>query len=163
MENAQIADTLDEIADLLELSEEERFRIGAYRNAALTVRGLARRIGDLVRDGADLADLPHIGVSTAEKIDEIIRTGTCKRLLELHKKFPKGLPALMKVPQLGARRARLLYDKLKITSIDELKAACEAHRICQVRSFGEKIGQNILRGIATSEERADDGRCLHDE
>ena len=74
MENAQIADTLDEIADLLELSEEERFRIGAYRNAALTVRGLARRMGDLVRDGADLPDLPHIRKSTAEKIDEIIRT-----------------------------------------------------------------------------------------
>ena len=149
MENAQIADILDEIADLLELSEEDTFRIGAYRNAALTMRGLARRAEDMVRDGADLCALPHIGESIAEKIGEILRKGTCERLLELQKKVPPGLPALMKVPQLGARRARLLYDKLKIKSIEELKAACETHRICQIRSFGEKTEQNILRGLAT--------------
>src|SRR5205823_122400 len=113
MENTQIADRLDEIADLLELSEGDMFRIGAYRNAALTVRGLSRRLEDMVQDGADLSGLPHIGKSTAEKIKEILRTGTCQRLLELQKTLPPALPALMKVPQLGARRARLLYDKLK--------------------------------------------------
>jgi hypothetical protein len=140
MENTQIADLLDEIADLLELSEGDMFRIGAYRNAALTVRGVSRRLEDMVKDGTDLSDLPHIGQSTAEKIKEILRTGTCQRLLGLQKKLPPELPALMKVPQLGARRARLLYDKLKIKSIEELKAACEAHRICRIRTFGEKNG-----------------------
>jgi DNA polymerase (family X) len=158
MENTQIADLLDEIADLLELSESDMFRIGAYRNAALTVRGLSRRLEDMAQDGTDLSDLPHIGKSTAEKIKEILRKGTCQRLLELQKKFPPGLPALMKVPQLGARRARLLYDKLKIKSIEELKAACETHRISQLRRFGEKTEQNILRGLVTI--GASSGRML---
>lgn len=158
MENAQIADMLDEIADLLELSEGDMFRIGAYRNAALTVRGLSRRLEDMVRDGADLCELPHIGKSTAEKIDEILLKGTCQRLLELQKKIPPGLTALMKVPQLGPRRAKLLYDKLKIKSVEELKAACEAQKIRKIRSFGEKTEQNILRGLTTI--GASSGRML---
>lgn len=61
MENAQVADILDQIADLLELNEDDLFRIGAYRDAALTVRGLSRRLDDMIRDGTDLCDLPHIG------------------------------------------------------------------------------------------------------
>lgn len=158
MENAQIADILDEIADLLELSEGDMFRIGAYRNAALTVRGLSRRLEDIAHDGADLCELPHIGKSTAEKIDEILLTGTCKRLKELQQKIPPGLTSIMKVPQLGARRAKLLYDKLKIKSIEDLKAACEAHKIKELRSFGEKTEQNILRGLTTI--GASSGRML---
>ena len=69
MENAQIADILDEIADLLELSEDDMFRISAYRNAALTVRGLSRRLEDMVNDRENLCELPHIGKSTADKIE----------------------------------------------------------------------------------------------
>jgi DNA polymerase (family 10) len=149
MENGQIADILDEIADLLELTQGDVFRIGAYRNASLAVRGLSRRIEDMVRDGVDLCELPHIGKSTAEKINEILLTGTCKRLQDLEKQIPPGLARLMKVPQLGPKRAKLLYDKLKIKSIDELKAACQAHKIKDIPSFGEKTEQKILRGLAT--------------
>jgi DNA polymerase (family X) len=124
MENAQVADLLDEIADLLELTGADQFRIRAYRSAAQTVRGLPGRLEDMASNGVDPAKLPHIGKSTVEKIAEILDKGTCQRLLELQKKIPAGLTALMKVPQLGPRRAKLLYDKLRIKSIEELKAAC---------------------------------------
>jgi len=149
MENAQIADIFDEVADLLELSEADQFRIRSYRSAAQTVRGLPRRMEDMVRSGERLSDLPHIGKSTAEKIDEILRTGTCARLKELQKKLPAGLTALMKVPQLGPRRAKLLYDKLGVRTIEELKAACEQGRLREIPSLGAKTEQNILRGLAT--------------
>jgi DNA polymerase (family 10) len=158
MENAQVADMLDEIADLLELTEGDAFRIRSYRSAARTVRDLPRRLEDMVDGGADLSALPHIGKSTAEKIEEIFRTGSCQRLLELRREIPQELTVLMKVPQLGPRRARLLYDKLQIKTIAQLKDACEKHRIREIRSLGEKTEQNILRGLATI--GASSGRML---
>lgn len=90
MENAQIADIFDEIADLLELTEGDLFRIRSYRSAAQTVRGLPRRLEDMVSDGADLSKLPHIGKSTTEKIDEILLTGTCKRFKNCRRKFRRS-------------------------------------------------------------------------
>jgi DNA polymerase (family X) len=134
------------------------FRIRAYHSAAQTVRDLPQRLEDLVRTGAKLGELPHIGKSTAEKIDEMVRDGTCQRLVELQKKVPSGLTALMKVPQLGPQRARLLYDQLHVKSIDQLKAACEAHKVKGIPSLGEKTEANILRGLATI--GASEGRML---
>lgn len=158
MENAQIADIFDEIADLLELSGGDPFRVRAYRGAAQTIRGLPRRLEDLLQEGADLRELPHIGASTAEKIREILRTGTCRRLLELRRKVPRELTSLMKVPQVGPRRARLLYEKLGIRSLEELRAACEQHRVRTIRTFGPKSEENILRGLATLQRTS--GRML---
>lgn len=149
MENAQIADILDEIADLLELTEGDVFRIRSYRGAARTVRDLPRRLEDMVHDEVDLSKLPHIGKSTSEKIEEMLSRGTCQRLIELRKKIPHGLTTLMKIPQLGPRRARLLYDKLHIQSIEELREACEKHRVREISSMGAKTEENILKGLST--------------
>ncbi len=158
MENAQIADVLDEIGDLLELTDASLFRIRAYHDAAQTVRSLPQRCEDLLADDVDLSELPHIGKSTASKIDELIHKGTCGRLLELRRRVPSGVTTLMKVPQLGPRRALLLHDALGIESIADLKKACEDHQLARVRSLGNKTEQNILRSLATL--KATSGRML---
>jgi DNA polymerase (family 10) len=160
MENAQIADLLDEIANLLELTSGDLFRIRAYHEAANTIRSLPQRCEDLAASG-DLRELPHIGKSTAEKIQEILRDGSCRRLLELRRKVPPALTTLLKVPQLGPRRARLVYDELGIKSIDALKRACEEHQVASIKSLGPKLEQNILRGLTTLDTGA--GRMLLQE
>ena len=149
---------LDEIADLLELTNGGVFRVRAFHDAAQTVRRMPKRCEDLCADGADFSELPHIGKSTAENINEILRDGTCQRLLKLRRKVPPGVPTLMKVPQLGPRRAMLVHDKLGISSIDELKRACEEHQLAAIRSLGTKVEQTILRGLTTL--HAASGRIL---
>ncbi len=151
MENAQIASIFEEIADLLELKGGNEFRVRSYRNAARTVRDLSRRVEDLAEEGENLSDLPNIGKSTAEKIDEILHRGTCKRLEELRDEVPAALVELMKIPQLGPRKAMELHKELSVESVDDLKKACEEHRVRELPGMGEKTEENILKGIRTLE------------
>ncbi|MGD2175578.1 MAG: DNA polymerase/3'-5' exonuclease PolX [Candidatus Brocadiaceae bacterium] len=158
MENSQVADIFDEIADLLELQEANEFRIRSYRNAARTVRDLSQRLEDLVEDGKELTDLPNIGDSTAGKIRQILETGTCDRLEKLRRELPGELPELMRVPQLGPRRAMKLYRALGVESLEDLRKVCEEHRVREVEGLGEKSEQKILAGIQRLEAVA--GRFL---
>ncbi|NLF29549.1 MAG: DNA polymerase/3'-5' exonuclease PolX [Planctomycetes bacterium] len=159
MENAQIADMFDQIADLLDLTGANAFRIRSYHNAARTVRGLSQRLEDLVAAGEDLTDLPGIGQSTAAKIREILDTGTCKRLEELRSQVPEGLPDLMRVPGLGPRKAMQLHDALGVATLDDLRTAAEEHRISTVEHFGARSEEKILEGIRTATSTA--GRMLY--
>ncbi|MFW6107372.1 MAG: DNA polymerase/3'-5' exonuclease PolX [bacterium] len=161
MENAQIAQIFDEIADLLELQEANPFRVRSYRNAARTVRDLSDRLADMAEEGKDLSKLPNIGQRTGEKIREILERGTCSRLEELLEEVPEELTDLMKVPQLGPRKAKLLYDTLEVESLDDLRKACEDHRVRDVEGMGAKTEENILEGIRTLE--ATSGRILYRE
>jgi DNA polymerase (family 10) len=151
VENAQIASIFEEIADLLELKGGNEFRVRSYRNAARTVRDLSRRVEDLVEEGEKLSDLPNIGKGTAEKIDEILHRGTCRRLEELRKEVPPQLTELMKIPQLGPRKAMELHKELDIGSVEDLKKACEEHRVRDLEGMGAKTEENILKGIRTLE------------
>ncbi len=151
MDNAQVAAVFDEIADILELKGGEDFRVRSYRNAARTVRDLPESIEEVARDKRKLLDLPGIGESIADKIVEILKTGTARRLEELRTQVPPGLGELLRVPGLGPKRARQLYEELGVKSLEELKAAAEAHRICGLEHLGEKTEEKIRRGIATVE------------
>lgn len=159
MENAQVADIFDEIADLIELTGGNAFRVRSYHNAARTIRGLSGRLADLVAAGEDLTDLPNIGESTAGKIREILETGTCKRLEELRGQVPPGLPDLMHVPGLGPRKAMQLHQSLGVATLDDLRTAAEAHKIREVEQFGAKSEEKILQGIKTATSAA--GRMLY--
>ena len=159
MENSQIGDIFDEIADLIELQDGNPFRIRSYRNAARTVRDQGKRIEDMVRDGADLTELPNIGDSTAKKIHEILETGTCEKLKELHEEVPEGLTKLMNVPQLGPRKTIKLYKELGIESIEDLRKVCEEGKVRELEGFGEKSEQNLLEGIETLDKTS--GRYLY--
>ncbi|MCF8062431.1 MAG: DNA polymerase III, partial [Deltaproteobacteria bacterium] len=151
MENARIAEIFSEIADLLELKGGNEFRVRSYRNAARTVSELPQRLGDLVAGESDLTALPNIGKSTAGKIREIVERGTCKRLEELHQEIPEGLTKLLKVPQLGPRKAAQLYRELSVQSLDDLRKAAEDKKIRELEGMGAKTEEKILEGIKTLE------------
>ena len=159
MENAQIADVFDEIADLLELQEANQFRIRSYRDAARTVRDLSQRLEDMVANNEDLTELPNIGDSTSSKIHEILKTGTCEQLEELRGEVPEGLTQFMKVPGLGPRTAMELYRELGIETLEDLREACEQGKVRELKGMGEKSEQNILEGIEKLESLT--GRMLY--
>src|SRR5690606_39065383 len=94
VENVEIARALREVADLLELRNENPFKVRAYRNAARTVEGLSRRVAELVEAGEDLEELPAVGKDMAAYITELVRTGRLRRLEQLEKRVPHGLAEL---------------------------------------------------------------------
>jgi len=154
MENTPIAAVFDDIADILEIQGENAFRIRSYRNAARTIRDLPDRLADLVAQGKDPIDLPGIGTHLAEKIREILATGTCATLKELQKQLPPHLTDLLQVKGLGPKKAKALYETLGITGLKALKAAAEGGKIRGLEGMGEKTEQNILKGLATLESEA---------
>jgi DNA polymerase (family 10) len=148
MENPEIAAAFDEVADLLELQEANPFRVRAYRNAARTVRDLSEPLAAIAADDSRrLDDLPGIGADLAGKIRELLQSGEFVVLREVRAKVPSGLRELLGVPGLGAKRARLLHDRLGVVSVEKLREAANAHRIRGLKGFGEKTEENILRGL----------------
>ncbi len=161
MENARIAAIFAEMADLLELREDNPFRIRSYRNAAQEIRNLSEPLETRVAQGEDLTDIPHIGESTAAKIHEILKNGTCKQHDALRKAIPTGVLEIMHVPGIGPRKAMQLHRALKIGSLDDLKLACEDHRVRDIEGMGIKTENKILRGIRTVQRTR--GRLLYRE
>lgn len=145
--NSDIAAIFNKIADILEIKGENVFRVRAYRNAALTVMGLAKNAADMANSDEDFSELPGIGKDLAAKMEEIIKTGKLSFLEELEKKIPPGLVKMMSIQGLGAHRVKALYEKLHIKDIDGLKRAALAKKIRDIEGFGEKTEENILREI----------------
>jgi len=146
--NADIAAIFGEIADLLEILGENPFRVRAYRNAARSVGELGRDLKTLIDAGEELPKLPGIGADLAAKIRAICRTGTCKLLEQLHRKLPLAISELLGLPGLGPKRVKLLYDKLKIRTVADLKRAAGAGRIRGISGFGPKTEASILQALA---------------
>jgi len=145
--NTDVADILNKIADLLEIANENPFRIRAYRNAALTISGLSREVADLVANAEDLSTLPGIGKDLAGKVEEIVRTGSLKQLAELQKETPGELTELMKVAQLGPKRVATLYKQLGIKDTAGLEKAAKAGKISSLSGFGKKTEARILEEL----------------
>jgi DNA polymerase (family 10) len=145
--NTDIAGIFDEIADFLEIEGENPFRIRAYRNAARTVSGLGSELKDMVAAEADLTKLPGIGKELAAKIHEILETGTAKALIKLQQRIPQTVIEMLKLPGLGPKRVRILYQDLKIENLAQLsEAACQG-RIRALEGFGEKSEKAILEAV----------------
>lgn len=153
MRNADVADLLDQIADLLALKGDDHFRVQAYHDAARTVRAQGEDIAEIARTGR-LETLPGIGTSIAKHISEYLPTGTSPYLAELEKQVPKAAVSLMQVPGIGPRRAKLLVDKLQVQSIDDLIKAAEAHQIRTVPGLGAKSEEAILREARRATQRS---------
>lgn len=147
MDNAQVAEVFERIADLLELQGENIFRIRAYREAARQIASLASDIKELWRSNR-LQEIPGVGQAIAEKIDELLSTGRLRYLEELEARFPPGLVEMMRIPGVGPKRAMALFEKLGVSSVDELEQAAREGRIRTIPGFGVKTEQNILAGIA---------------
>lgn len=145
MKNQEIAGIFNEIADLLEIKGENPFRIRAYRRAAQNIEGLAKDVAGLSKE--ELLEIPGIGHDLADKIQEYITTGKIKSHEDLKKEVPEGLAALLTVPSLGPKTAKLLYERLKIKDIDELEHLAREHKLTGLPGIKDKTEENILRGI----------------
>ena len=146
--NADIAAVFEEIADLLEIQNENPFRIRAYRNAARQVEGMGVALADMVARDEDLTELPGIGDDLAAKIKEIVATGQCQALQKLRKQVAPSVTELLKIPGLGPKRVRALYDQLKVKTVEQLAKLAQAGRIRELEGFGEKTEQTILEALA---------------
>ncbi len=148
MTNAEIAAVFEEIADLLEFQGANPFRVRAYRNAARTIQDLPTPVSSMVEgDGARLTAIQGIGADLAEKIATLVRTGTLPMLEELLAQIPASVLAIMRVPGLGPKRTAALYHELGIKTLEELREACQAHRVRELKGFGEKTEAAILEGL----------------
>ncbi len=156
MENLAIARVLNEIADLLELKDENPFKIRAYRNAAQVVAETGDRIDDAT--DADLKALPGIGKDLAGRIREICSTGTCAIHQDLLLEFPSSVLELLRLQGVGAKTVAAIYRALNIATLDDLEQAARAGALRKLRGMGEKKEQLILKAIA--ERRQHQGRHL---
>ncbi len=152
MNKFDIARTLDEISDYLELSESNHFKALAFERAANSIRGLDREPADLIASGA-LLDTPGIGKATAAIIEELVRSGESKYAEELRSQYPPGIFELMRVPKLGLKKIGVLYETLGIGSLGELEEAARAGRLAALKGFGAKTEQSILNGIEKARRR----------
>jgi len=147
VENKSIADIFTEIADILDIQDENPFRIRSYRNAARTIDDMSESLQDLVKAGRNLEKIPGIGKSIHEKIMEILNTGKCQSLEDLRKKIPPGLTELLRLEGLGPKKVKLLYDELGVDSVDRLEKAAQVGRLRVLAGMGEKTEEKILKSI----------------
>ena len=142
--NIEIADIFTHLAELLEIQGYNSFKIKAYKNAAKEIENLGTSISQMVEKGDDISKIPSIGNHIAKKIVEIVKTGKLSKLKKLQKKFPPHILDLLKVEGIGPKRAKILYDTLRISSLDELMKAAKEHKIRELDGFSDKIEQKIL-------------------
>lgn len=145
--NAALAECFEEIASLLELLEEDKFRINAHAKAARSIRDLTTDLATIAEDEAALKAIDGIGAKTAAKITEFVRTGTITELAELRERVPAGLPVLLEVPGLGPKTVRLAWKELGVEDLAGLKAAVEDGRLAGLPRMGEKAVEKIRKGI----------------
>ena len=146
LSNSELADALDELGDLNELDGAIVHRVVAYRTAAKTIRESPRPVAPLVRAGT-VTELPGIGRTLEEKLSALLETGTIPAAEKLRAKYPPGVVAMTRLPGLGPKRARRLYDELGIDSLEALRQAAQAERIRGLSGFGPKAEAAILAAL----------------
>ncbi len=154
MDKDRVAEILSEIGVLLELKGENPFKTRAYANAARTLENLTEPLEKLVAEGR-LGSLKGIGEALQEKITQLVTTGRLPYYEELKASIPAGLLELLTIPGLGPRRARALFDRLGVDSIEKLEAACREGRVAALEGFGEKTQAKLLEGIVHRRQYAE--------
>ena len=146
--NADIARAFEDVADLLELDEANPFRVRAYRNAARTLRGLGSEVVTMLGRKDDLSALQGIGKDLAGKIRDYVETGHLPLLDELHRSIPPVATELLKLPGLGPKRVKALYQELGIHSLEQLHRALLDGRVGKLPGFGPTMEQMLLQAVA---------------
>ncbi len=146
MDKKQVAAILDEMGTLFELKGENPFKCRAFHNAARVIEALTQDLAGLV-DSGNIRGIKGIGEHLAEIITDLVKSGKSKEYEQLKASLPEGLLQMVRIPGLGPKRIKVLYEKLKLKSISELKEACENHCLAKLEGFGEKTEENILKGI----------------
>jgi len=150
--NHEVAEMFSAIADLMEILDEDRFRVQAYRRASDAIRDLPAPLATY-RDRGELEAIPGVGKAIAGKIGELLDTGELQYYNRLQEKAPPGVRELLRVPGVGPRTAGRLYRELGITSLAELKRAAEEGRLATLKGFGAKMIEGILQGISVAERQ----------
>jgi len=146
MTNAEIAAALDELGVLYELDGAVKYRVLAYSTAAKAIRESPVSVAELAGAGR-ATEVPGVGKTLAEKIDALLQTGEIPAAAKLKAKFPPTLIEVTRVPGLGAKTARHLYDELGVASLEDLRAAAEAHEIRSLKGFGAKAEEKMLAAL----------------
>ena len=162
MENRDIARMFKQIADVLEITGGNQYKVRAYRRAAMNIEGLSKRIEDIYReDEKGLREIPGVGEGIAKKIKEIIKTGRLKKHQELLKKVPPELLELTQITGVGPKHLKALMDGLNVKNVDDLERVCKEHKVRELEGFGQITEEKIL--VALKEYRGSKGRIKLNE
>ena len=154
VQNTEIRNIFNQVADLMEIKGENPFRIRAYREAARVVGGMSEQMARLVAAGEDLTQYRGIGKDLAEKIKEIVDSGNLSFLDDLKSEVPASLLDILAIPELGPKKVAALYHELGITTPEELKTAAEKGQIAQMKGFGAKSQEKILNSLGQLKKEA---------
>ncbi len=154
MKKEDVAAILEEIGVLLELKGENPFKTRAYHNAARLVKSLSADLVDLVQSG-EIRNIKGIGSALADKITELVTTGRLEYYENLRAEFPDSLLELLRIPGLGPKKIKKLYEELGIQSIKDLELACRKHQLAALEGFGARTEQKILEGIQFIKQHSD--------
>jgi DNA polymerase (family 10) len=165
LSNADIADRLASLAQLLSSQQENPYKIKAYQRAAARIRDLSESLDELVRGDEDLTQFPGIGAAIASAIREIVTTGTLGKLQTLRGQATPALADMSRHPRLDPKRVMRIYKKLGICSVEELRGRLESGEIATL--FGSRMEQHIRQGLTKTHAmllyRADDLRDIVEE
>jgi DNA polymerase (family X) len=153
MTNADIAAAFALIGKILDLKGENVFRVRAYERAAQTILSLTEDLAEIhARGGKDaLKDIPGIGEDLASKIEELVTTKKLKYMAELQKEVPPGVIALMEIPGLGPKKAKLVWQKFDVVDIPSLKTLLSSGKLEKEKGWGPKSVAKIVEGLADKE------------
>ncbi|MFQ5952488.1 MAG: DNA polymerase/3'-5' exonuclease PolX [Candidatus Omnitrophota bacterium] len=159
MNNREISNVFSRIADILELKEENVFRVRAYRTAAQNILSLSRELGDIYKeDPSGLEKIPGIGKDLRGKIVEMIETDKLKEFEKMMKEFPAGFLDLLDLAGLGPKKLAKLRKELGIKNVNDLRKACEKGKLEGIEGMGAKTQDKILDAIGHYKKR--EGRML---
>jgi DNA polymerase (family 10) len=148
MNNAAIAQVFQDMADLLELKEDNPFKIRAYQKAARTIETLPEELDQVMSQGR-LREIPGVGEAISNKITELLTTGKLEAYEKLRSEFPQGIIELLTIPSVGPKTALRLSKELGISNVDELEKAILDGRVASLYRLGDKTAENILHHIQT--------------
>src|SRR5918998_3327294 len=143
MRNGEIAEAFEELASLYELDGAVVYRVVAYRNAAKAIREAGVSVAELAKQGRAV-ELAGVGKTIAEKIDALLETGSIPSADKLQQRIPPRLVEVTRIPGLGPKRAKLLWENLGVESLDDLREAAEQGRLKDVPGFGSKAEENVV-------------------
>jgi DNA polymerase (family 10) len=162
MRNAEIAAAFEELGTLYSLDGANRFRVLAYAEAARVIRDSPASVADLAIAGR-ATELSGIGDTIQEKVVALVQEGEIPAAAKLKKKFPASLVEVTKLPGVGAKTVRKIYDETGIADLETLGAAAERGELRDVKGLGEKFEENVLKGIARLAAEGHEERRLLDD
>jgi DNA polymerase (family 10) len=152
LENQEVAEVFQHIADLLELKGENAFKVRAYARAAETIGGLGEPLEVALAEGR-LRKIPGVGEAIAAKIEELLTTGSLRFFEKLRAEFPPGMLALTRVPGIGAKTAYRLAGELQVGDVDDLERALAEGRVARLPGMGAKTAENLQRAVQAYRRR----------